>query len=142
MREQLIVKDWMSHPVLTVEPSMTIADAHSLMRERNVRRFPVTRHGKLIGIVTLGDIREASPSKATTLSIWELNYLWAQLTVERVMTHRVCTVSPDALLATAARVMLDHKISGLPVVESDRVVGIITESDLFRAIIASETTPA
>jgi CBS domain-containing protein len=96
----------------------------------------VVENDRLVGIITIGDVREASPSDATTLSIWELNYLWAQLTVERVMTRKLLTISPDSSILDAAELMLDHKISGLPVVDAqNKLIGMITESDIFRMLI-------
>jgi CBS domain-containing protein len=98
----------------------------------------VVEGGKLLGIVTIGDVREASPSDATTLSIWELNYLWAQLTIEKIMTRNVLTVMADTPILDAAEMMLEHKVSGLPVVdEKKNLVGIITESDIFRMLVRS-----
>ncbi len=94
----------------------------------------------MLGIVTLGDVREASPSDASTLSIWELNYLWAQLKIDQVMTRQVLTIAPEALVLDAAQIMLDQKVSGLPVVDAQgHLVGIITESDIFRMLIQSRT---
>ncbi len=133
-----LVKDWMSRDVLTVDPKTPIAEAYRLMKERKVRRLPVVKEGHLVGIVTLGDVREASPSSATSLSIWELNYLWAQLTVDRVMKTPVIKLAPDATVLEAARLMLEHKISGLPVVDGETLVGIITESDIFRMLVTTE----
>lgn len=134
--ETLIVKDWMTKNVVTVTPNTTLPDAHRIMKERKIRRLPVVDdHGHLVGIVTRGDIREASPSDATTLSIYELNYLLAKLTVDKIMTKNPVTVSPDTLVKDAARLMLEHKIGGLPVVENGKVVGIITESDIFRIMV-------
>ncbi len=90
----------------------------------------------LVGIVTLGDLREARPSPATSLSIYELNYLLARLTIGQVMSHNPFTVTSDTPIQKAARIMLDRKVSGLPVVDADdRVMGIITESDIFRMLI-------
>jgi CBS domain-containing protein len=107
------------------------------MMQLGIRRLPVVTDGHLVGIVTLGDLREARPSPATSLSIYELNYLLAQLTVGQVMTHNPYTVRQDTPIQEAARIMLDHKIGGLPVVEDDdKVVGIITESDIFRMLIS------
>jgi len=138
MVKQALVRDWMSKDVLTVDPKTPIAEAYRLMKERKVRRLPVVKDGRLIGIVTLGDVREASPSSATSLSIWELNYLWAQLTVDRVMKTHVITIAPDATIMDAASLMLEHKISGLPVVDDGTLVGIITESDIFRMLVTTE----
>jgi CBS domain-containing protein len=136
MLEEIAVKEWMTSPALTIGPTLSVGEAQRMMKEYGVRRLAVVEHGQLIGIVTIGDVREASPSDASTLSIWELNYLWAQLTVDRVMTRDVLTVSPEASLKEAAGLMLDKKVSGLPVVDDDgQLVGIITESDIFRVIV-------
>lgn len=143
MFESVMVKDWMINTVITVEAKSPISAAHHLMKNNNVRRLPVLKDNKLVGIVTIGDVREASPSDATTLSIWELNYLWAQLTVEKVMTRDILTVQPDTPILNAAEIMLEKKISGLPVMEGDQIVGIITETDIFRMLVKSrkvETT--
>lgn len=142
MVEQALVKDWMSKNVLTVDPKTPIAEAYRLMKERKVRRLPVVKGDRLLGIVTLGDVREASPSIATSLSVWEINYLWAQLTVDRVMKTNVIKLSPDATVLEAARLMLEHKISGLPVLENGKIVGIITESDIFRMLVTTEQAKA
>jgi CBS domain-containing protein len=96
--------------------------------------------GNLVGIVTLGDVREAEPSNATSLSIFELHYLLSKLTVDKIMTRDPLTISPNANVREAARLMLDHKIGGLPVMEENRLVGIITESDIFR-VLAQEPDP-
>jgi len=138
MAKQALIRDWMSKDVLTVDPKTPIAEAYRLMKERQVRRLPVVKDGHLVGIVTLGDVREASPSSATSLSIWELNYLWAQLTVDRVMKTQVIKIASDATLLEAAQLMLKHKISGLPVMDGERLVGIITESDIFRMLVTTE----
>lgn len=138
MLDNMKVKDWMTSPVVTINPDLAISKAHQLMKEKGIRRLPVIEDDKLVGIVTIGDIREASPSDATTLSIWELNYLWAQLTVDRVMTRHVWTVGPEASIIDAAQLMLDHKVSGLPVIdEAGKLVGILTESDIFRMLVKS-----
>jgi len=136
MNEEL-VKDWMTSDVITIDPSVTLPKAHRIMTTRKIRRLPVVnKAGKLVGIVTLGDIRGAEPSQATTLSIWELNYLLTKLQVKRFMTPDPLTISPTATIGEAARIMLDNKISGLPVVdETGTVVGIITESDIFRMVV-------
>jgi CBS domain-containing protein len=141
MWKNALVKEWMSHPVISVRPEVSISKAHQLMKDRRIRRLVVLDGDKLVGIITIGDVREASPSDVTTLSIWELNYLWAQLTVEKVMSRKVHTIHADASMIDAAALMLDHKISGLPVVdEQNQVVGIITESDIFRMLVKSRST--
>lgn len=138
MLENIKVREWMTSPVISVPPGTPISMAHQLMKDHGIRRLPVVDHNQVVGIITLGDVREASPSDATTLSIWEMNYLWAQLTVEKVMTRHVITARPDDLLLDIAQIMLDRKVSGLPVVdEHGYLVGIITESDIFRMLVQS-----
>jgi len=138
-----LVREWMTTPVITVTPFTSISYAHQIMKEKGIRRLPVLDNDDLVGIVTLGDVREASPSDATTLSIWELNYLWSQLTVEKIMSRKLFTVGPDDSVLAAAQLMLDQKISGLPVVEkSGKLVGMITESDIFRMLVRMGTTEA
>lgn len=140
MLENVMVREWMTSPVISVAPTTSISSAHQIMKENGIRRLPVVEDDRLVGIVTIGDVREASPSDATTLSIWELNYLWAQLTVERVMSRRVLTVSPEMCILDAAQIMLDSKVSGLPVVnQNGKLEGILTESDIFRMLVKSRT---
>jgi acetoin utilization protein AcuB len=131
-----MVRDWMIPDPITIGPETTLPQAHRLMMEHSIRRLPVVKEGRLVGMVTLGDLRGAEPSGATSLSIWEANYLLSQLRVEEIMTPRPYTVSEDATLGEAAQMMLAHKISGLPVVdEGGDIVGIITESDIFRMVV-------
>ncbi|MEL6524187.1 MAG: CBS domain-containing protein [Chloroflexota bacterium] len=138
MFENVVVSTWMTENVITINRNAPISNAHRVMKQNDIRRLPVVENGKLVGIITIGDVREASPSDATTLSIWELNYLWAQLTVERVMTTDLLTVTPTTPVLDAAELMLEHKVSGLPVVGSDStLVGILTESDIFRMLVRS-----
>lgn len=140
MLEKITVGEWMSTPVVSISPSLPISNAHQIMKRNNIRRLPVVEDEQVVGIITIGDVREASPSDATTLSIWELNYLWAQLTVEKVMTRKVITVTPDTAIVDAAEMMLEHKVSGLPVVNAQgKLVGILTESDIFRMLIKART---
>jgi CBS domain-containing protein len=136
MFENVIVEQWMSTNIVSTKPGTPINEAHQVMKENNIRRLPVVDKGRLVGLITIGDVREASPSDATTLSIWELNYLWSQLTVEKVMTRNVLTATPTTPIIDAAEMMLEHKISGLPVVDDHGgLVGIITESDIFRMLV-------
>lgn len=140
MLDNIMVSEWMTTPVISIAPSTPISTAHQMMKDYGIRRLPVVEENRLVGIITLGDVREASPSDATTLSIWELNYLWAQLTVDRVMTRKILTVHPTDLILDAARIMLEHKVSGLPVInEREELVGIITESDIFRMLVENKT---
>lgn len=135
MKKEL-VKNWMTREVITITPETTLPQAHRLMTDYKIRRLPVLQNGVLVGIVTLGDVREAEPSDATSLSIWEVNYLLSQLTVEKIMTKNPITISPLATISEAAWAMLEYKVSGLPVVDVEgKVIGIITESDIFRLVV-------
>jgi acetoin utilization protein AcuB len=107
-----------------------------LMYKNRIRQLPVVEGRKVVGIITDRDLREASASSATSLSVWELNYLLEQVKVKDMMTHDVITVSPETSVEEAARIINDNKIGGLPVVEKDVLVGIITESDLLDLFIA------
>lgn len=132
----MLVKERMSHPVITVHPEMPIQEALQRVRKERVRRFPVVdKRGRLIGIVSERDLLHAAPSDATSLSIWEVNYLVSKITVEKVMTREVITISEDTPLEEAARIMADNKIGGLPVVRDGKLVGIITETDLFKIFL-------
>jgi acetoin utilization protein AcuB len=132
----MLVKERMSHPVITVHPDIPIQEALNLMREEHVRRFPVVdNRGRLVGIVAERDLLHAAPSDATSLSVWEVNYLVSKITVEKVMTGEVITISEDTPVEEAARIMADNKIGGLPVVRDGEVVGIITETDLFKIFL-------
>ncbi len=146
MLDNILVSEWMTKTVKTVTPDTPISSAHKLMKDLKIRRLPVVEGDKVVGIITLGDVREASPSDATSLSIWELNYLWAQLTVEKVMTRNPITIRPTDVVIDAAKIMLEKKVSGLPVVdESGHLVGILTESDVFKMLVANRNkaiTPA
>jgi acetoin utilization protein AcuB len=135
MDTQPLVREWMSTDLITATPELTIMEAHRLMTDHRIRRLPVVDDGQLVGIVTLGDVRGAEPSEATSLSIWELNYLLSKLTIERVMSSPVITVRPDDPIHEAARLMLQNKIAGLPVLYRDQLMGIITESDIFRMVV-------
>ena len=136
MNTIITVKDWMTSPAMTIDLGTPVADAYNMMMAHDIRRLPVVHEGKLVGIVTLGDLREARPSPATSLSIYELNYLLAKLTVAQVMTHNPFTVTPATPVQNAAKLMLTHKVGSLPVLDEDeRPIGIITESDMFRMLI-------
>lgn len=140
MLENIRVSEWMTSPVVSVNPDTPVKEAHQLMKERRIRRLPVVDQDRLVGIITIGDIREASPSDATSLSIWELNYLWDQLTVKKVMTTGVISVRPDDTILSVAYLMLENKISGMPVVdEHGKLVGIITESDIFKMLVQARS---
>ena len=132
----MLVRERMTaHPV-TVTPETSLHDALRAMREAKVRRLPVLgKAGKLVGIVLEKDLLYASPSPATSLSVYELNYLVSKITVNELMTRDVVTVGEDCPLEEAARIMVDNNISGLPVMRGDTLVGMITESDLFKIFL-------
>jgi acetoin utilization protein AcuB len=120
----------------TCTPDMSVTEALRMMKEKKIRRLPVLdSHGKLVGIVSDKDLLYASPSPVTSLSVWEMNYLLAKLKVEEVMTHKVLTVTEDTPLEEAARIMADNKIGGLPVMRDEALVGIVTETDLFKTFL-------
>ncbi len=130
-----LVREWMTADPVYVTPDSTLPDAHRMMMERHIRRLPVVDEGRVVGIITRGDIRGAQASEATTLSIFELNYLLSRLTVAKVMKRDPITITPDTTIGDAARTMLQNKIAGLPVVAAGKLVGIITESDIFRMVV-------
>lgn len=131
----MYVRQFMTTQVFTVTPEESIADTMALMREKKISRMPVVEKGKLVGIVSDGDLREVSPSPATTLSIFELNYLIAKTPIREVALKKVLTCQPDTKIEEAALLMRDHNIGGLPVVDDGKVVGIITESDILDAFL-------
>ncbi len=132
----MLVGERMSTPVLTITADVPVQDALARMRQDKVRRYPVVdKRGKLVGIVTDTDLMNASPSDATTLSVWEINYLLSKITVERVMARDVITTCLTCPIEEAARVMADHKIGGLPVMDGDSLVGVITETDIFNIFL-------
>jgi acetoin utilization protein AcuB len=131
------VKELMTAPAITAPPAMPVLEARQLMIDKRIRHLLVTDGPKLLGIVTDRDIRLNLPSPATSLSVWEINYLLARMTVESAMTKAVVTVDPRRDVRTAAQLMLYHKIGALPVVDGATLVGIITETDLLRAFVKS-----
>jgi len=132
----MLVRERMSREPVTITPDVPVTDALSLMRERKIRRLPVLdSHGKLVGIVSDQDLLYASPSPVSSLSVWEMHYLLGKLKVEEVMTRKVITVTEDTPLEEAARIMADNKIGGLPVMRDGRLVGIVTETDLFKTFL-------
>jgi len=132
----MLVSERMTRRVITIHPDMPIQEALTLMKKERVRRFPVVdASGNMVGIVSEKDLLNASPSDVTSLSVWELTYLLSKITVERVMTRDVITVTEDTPLEEAARIMADNKIGSLPVVRNSDLVGIITETDLFKIFL-------
>lgn len=132
----MLVGKRMTRNPITIPPDVSIAEAMEWMRREKVRRFPVVdKKGKLMGIVTREDLLHASPSSVTSLNMWEVSYLLSQVKVKEVMTKDVVTTTEDVPLEEASRIMADNKIGSLPVMRDGMVVGIITESDLFKTFL-------
>ena len=136
----MLVRDYMSTPAITIKTTTGVQEALKTMHIHHIRRLPIVDEAeRLVGIVSERDLLYASPSPATSLSIWELNYLLAELKVNDIMARGVITTTADASLQSTARQMLNQKIGGIPVIdEHRRVVGVITESDIFRAFLDQE----
>ena len=132
----MLVRDLMTPDPITAVPDTPVFEARKLMMGKRIRHLLVVEDGRLVGMITDRDIRLNLPSQATSLSIWEMNYLLARLTVGTTMTKGVIVVSPDWDVAPAARLMLQHQIGALPVTEGEALVGIITETDFLRAFVA------
>src|SRR5829696_1586974 len=135
MEVKMFVGERMSRPVISVSPDDPINEVLAMFRNEHIRRAPVMKGGKLVGIVSDRDLLNASPSSATTLSVWELNYLISKVLIKNVMTKKVITVDKDTPIEEAARIMADKKIGGVPVVSAGKVVGMITETDLFKIFL-------
>jgi acetoin utilization protein AcuB len=131
----MLVGERMSHPIISMAPDMPVHDALNMFKRERIRRAPVVKEGKMVGIVSDKDLLNASPSPASSLSVWEMNYLLSKITVSEVMTKKVITVAEDTPIEEAARIMADNKIGGLPVMRDSHVVGIITETDLFKVFL-------
>ena len=133
----MLVKGWMTTDVIVIDEDTSMMKAGQIMKESGISRLPVMRGGKLAGIITDRDVKEASPSKATTLDVHELYYLLSELKVKDIMVKKVITCKPDDTVEKAAVIMLEHNISGLPVVDNDgKLVGIITKGDVFKVMIS------
>jgi len=133
----MLVKNWMSKPVVTVDVDDSMQDAARLLKKRNIRMLPVLKNGKLVDIITDRDMKRASASDATALEIHELLYLITKIKVKDIMTKNPITVPFDFTVEETAEVLLNNKISGVPVVDHEReLVGVITQTDLFKAIIS------
>lgn len=129
------VSDFMTKTVVTVDSQTPIFDAVDLMKQHDIHRLPVVDDGKLVGLITEGTIAEATPSKATSLSVYEMNYLLNKTTVADIMLKKVTTIEPDALLEDAISVMRSENVGVLPVMDDDTLVGIITNNDIFDAFL-------
>ena len=131
----MLVREWMTQKPQTVSGKTPIMEAVQLLRKGGYRRLPVVEGDKLLGIVTDRDLKEATPSSASTLSVYELNYLLSKLSVREVMTSPVITVTPEDPVERAALLMEEHKVSGLPVVQDEGLVGIFTITDMLRTFV-------
>jgi acetoin utilization protein AcuB len=131
----MFVGERMSHPVITVSPETPVHDALALFKKEHIRRAPVMKNGKLLGIVSESDLLNASPSPVTSLSVWDMHYLMSKVTVKSVMTKKVKTIDVNTPIEEAARIMADTKIGGMPVTRSGKIVGMITETDLFKIFL-------
>jgi len=133
----MLVKGWMTTDVITITEDTSVMKASQIMKEHDIRRLPVMRDGKLVGMVSDRDLKEASPSKATTLDVHELYYLLSELKVKDIMAKKLVTIGPDDTVELAAVKMLERRVSGLPVVDNNgRLVGILTQNDVFKVLIA------
>ncbi|HEX9818425.1 MAG TPA: CBS domain-containing protein [Methylomirabilota bacterium] len=132
------VRDLMTSKPITVDPETPMLDARQRMAEARIRHLVVVEGSRVAGIVTDRDVRLNLPSPATSLSVWEVNALLAKLTVREIMSRSVIVVDPDRPAAEAARIMIDHKIGALPVVDGGRLAGIVTESDFVRVVAGLE----
>ena len=133
----MLVKNWMSKNVITVDINDSMQDAMKLLKENDIRMLPVMKKAKLVGIVTDRDLKKASASDATTLEVHELLYLLMKIKVKDIMTRDVITVPPDYTVEETAQVLQKNRISGAPVVDADgQLVGTITQTDLFRVLIS------
>jgi acetoin utilization protein AcuB len=131
----MYVSDWMTKKVIILYPDDYLSDAISMMKQHGIKHLPVLKDGKLKGIISDRDIKEYSPSKATALDIYEIHYLLAKTKIKNVMEVKVVTTAPDTPVEEAAMIMLDRNIGCLPVLEQGRLVGIISDKDIFRALV-------
>lgn len=131
----MFVSDWMTRKVFTIAPEESISGAIKLLKEKGIKHLPVVKNARLTGILSDRDIKEFSPSSATTLDIYELHYLLASTKVNEVMKTKVYTTSADTPIEEAARIMYDHNIGSLPVIDRSGLRGIISDKDIFRALV-------
>jgi acetoin utilization protein AcuB len=131
----MFVRNYMSPNPLTVEPDISFPEAMGILRRKKIRRLPVVEHDRLIGIVVEEDLLSNQPSPATTLSIHEMYALLERLRVRQIMSRPVITVEGICPIEEAARIMVEHKIGCLPVMDGEKLVGIITETDIFKTLV-------
>lgn len=134
----MIIERKMTRNPITCAPDMSIQDASDLMKNEHVHRLPVLdKNGKLVGVISEKDILKAAPSPASTLSVYETNYLLSKLTVKEIMKRKPVTVSKDTTIEDAATIMIDQDLSCLPVLEGDKLIGIVSKTDLFKMLVES-----
>ncbi|OKY75573.1 MAG: hypothetical protein BM485_07525 [Desulfobulbaceae bacterium DB1] len=134
----MLIRDWMAKNVLTVDENTSLMRATRVMKENSIRRLPVVSHGKLVGIITDRDVKDASPSKTTSLDVHELYYLLSEMKVKDLMTPSPIVIGGHESLEKAAVIMLECKISGIPVIdESGYLIGLLSETDVLRGFIHS-----
>ena len=131
----MFVSDWMTRKVITISPESSVSDAVKLMKEKRIKHIPVVKDEKLKGIISDRDIKEFSPSKATSLDVYELHYLLATTKVKELMKTKVFTTTPNTPVEEAAMLMFDNNIGSLPAVEGSKVAGIISDRDIFRVLV-------
>jgi len=131
----MFVSEWMSRKVFTVSPESSISDALTLMKEKKIKHVPVVKDERLKGIISDRDIKEFSPSKATTLDVYELHYLLATSKVKDLMKTKIITTTPDTPVEEAAMLMYDREIGSLPVLDDGKLVGIISDRDIFKVLV-------
>jgi len=131
----VFVRDYMTPNPITIGKKTGIYEALQIMKNYKIRQLPVVSEGKLVGLVTEKELLTVSPSPATSLSVYELNYLLSKMTVAEAMVKNPLTVTPETTLEEAALLMREHKINSVPVLEGDKLVGIITVTDIFDALI-------
>ena len=133
----MLVKNWMSTELIFVDENISIINAIKIMKDKRIRRLPILKEERLIGIVTDRDLKEASPSTATSLDVHELYSVVSEIKVKDVMSKDPATVLPDDTIMKAASIMLENRISGIPVLsEEGKLVGIITETDIFKLVVS------
>ena len=133
----MLIENWMTKDVVTTTPETSMMKASKIMKEKGISRLPVVdEKGVLVGIISDRDVKDASPSKATTLDMHELYYLLSEIKIKDIMTKKVVTIKTGETVDTAAAIMLEHKIGGMPVVDqANKVVGIVTDSDIFKVLV-------
>lgn len=135
MTKQYLVKDWMTPDPITITPKTTVEQAHALIQKHRIRRLPVVDNGKLVGVVSWGDIREARPSDISSISIIEIYHALSNMPVTKIMSTDVVTIGPDESLGKAAKIMHDRRFACLPVMQGKKLIGIITAADIFRMVV-------